>query len=132
MTSIILDTHYFYWYINQTPKKVSANLQNQINRADDVYLSAISCFEMAMLVKYKRIVFDMPYTQWYDIAIAQSGIQVLPVIADIAHLSVTLPEHHKDPHDRLIIATALYHGYQLASADSKFALYSELQGLLIR
>ncbi|WP_343123118.1 PIN domain-containing protein [Chrysiogenes arsenatis] len=42
-----------------------------------------------------------------------------------------LPEHHTDPQDRLIIATALNHNAKLLSADSKFKLYRELEGLLV-
>lgn len=131
MTSIILDTHFFYWYVNQTPKKVSKALLNRISCAERVYISAITCVEMAMLVKRKRIILDIPYEAWYEMAMAESGIEVLPITADIAHLSVKLPEHHKDPHDRLIIASALLNGCQLASVDGKFSLYKELDGLLI-
>lgn len=131
MTSIILDTHYFYWYVNQTPNKLSSGLSDKIEQAENVYISAISCLEMAMLVQRKRIILEIPYKKWYDIAVAQAQIEVLPITDKIAHLSVDLPLHHKDPHDRIIIATALYHKAHLASMDRKFALYDELSDWLI-
>jgi PIN domain nuclease of toxin-antitoxin system len=45
--------------------------------------------------------------------------------------SANLPQHHRDPADRLIIATALEHRYSLLSVDSKFELYTELADLLV-
>ncbi len=130
-TSIILDTHYFYWYVNQTPRKISEELYHKISTADNLYISAITCVEMAMLIKRQRIILSMDYLEWYKIATTHMQLKVLPVTDDIAHLSVELPEHHKDPHDRIIIATALHYGYSLASIDKKFQLYDELTDLLI-
>ena len=49
----------------------------------------------------------------------------------IAGIAVDLPEHHSDPQDRIIIATALSHDAQLMSADGKFPLYKELADRLL-
>jgi PIN domain nuclease of toxin-antitoxin system len=49
----------------------------------------------------------------------------------IASRAVDLPEHHRDPQDRIIIATALVHGALLLSSDAKFTLYEELGGQLL-
>lgn len=87
--------------------------------------------EMAWLVRHGRIKLDLSYEAWFNLVKDETNIQILPVNAEIANSSVALPEHHKDPHDRLIIATALHHNYQLASLDSKFKFYSELDELLI-
>jgi PIN domain nuclease of toxin-antitoxin system len=46
-------------------------------------------------------------------------------------LSGQLPEHHKDPLDRIIIATTLLHSAELISVDGKFPLYEELKNCLI-
>lgn len=46
--------------------------------------------------------------------------------------AVRLPEHHSDPQDRLIMATALEHNAGLLSADTKFKLYEELESILVR
>jgi PIN domain nuclease of toxin-antitoxin system len=58
-------------------------------------------------------------------------VNVLPITCDISYLAGTLPEHHKDPADRIIIATALYHNLKLMSLDSIFPAYQELVGQLI-
>lgn len=131
MTNIILDTHILYWYVNQIDQELPTHIKNQLDTADTIYTSAICCMEMAWLVKHGRIKLDLSYEAWFKLVQDETNIQILPVNAEIANSSVALPEHHKDPHDRLIIATALHHNYQLASLDSKFKSYSELDELLI-
>lgn len=128
---ILLDTHIWHWWVNQIPGKLSPALIDRIEQEDEVLVSAISCFEMAWLVRHGRIDLGMPYSEWFAEVSAGSGIRFSPVTPEIAALAVSLPEHHKDPQDRLIIATALTHDAQLISFDGCFPLYRELDGLLI-
>ena len=65
-------------------------------------------------------------------ALTGSGIDVIPIEQNIAKIAAQLPEHHKDPADRIIIATAIYHQATLLSLDTKFPLYTELNQLLIQ
>lgn len=65
-------------------------------------------------------------------ALDESGVQVLPVNREIAILAASLPEHHRDPADRLIIATAILAKAPLLSLDTAFPAYRELDGLLIQ
>lgn len=60
-----------------------------------------------------------------------SGVNLLPLTPEIAVRAVSLPEHHSDPQDRLIIATALCCGADLMSLDQKFPLYKELDGKIL-
>jgi PIN domain nuclease of toxin-antitoxin system len=55
----------------------------------------------------------------------------LPITPQIANTAAALPEHHRDPQDRLIIATALVHDADLMSADGQFPRYTELAGKLL-
>jgi len=64
-------------------------------------------------------------------ALANSGVESIPVTCEIANRAVMLPEIHRDPADRIIIATALVHDAKLASMDSAFPNYQELQNRLI-
>ena len=84
-----------------------------------------------MLEKYKKIEFSIPVDQWLHEALTGSCVQSLSVTSEIAYLSATLPEHHKDPADRIIIATAILEGTRLISLDGVFPLYTELKGRLI-
>ena len=94
-------------------------------------MSAISSFEVIYLVKLRRIELPLPTQEWLREALAPSGIESLSITAEIAAASAELPEYHKDPADRIIIATALAYNAKLASVDGLFPLYSELAGRLL-
>ena len=102
-----------------------------IDAADVAAVSAISCFEVAWLEAHARIELSGDRNSWFEKALKGSGITLLPITPEIAGRAVDLPEHHTDPQDRLIIATALTHEAQLMSSDRKFPLYKELTGRLL-
>ena len=94
---IVLDTHIWHWWINQIPGKLPTTTFDLIEETDEVGISAISCFEMAWLVRHGRIDLDMPFEQWSSEVENSTGIQILPVTARIGVQAAALPEHHKDP-----------------------------------
>ena len=128
---LLLDTHIWIWWSNQTPKRIPSEIMKQIEKADTVAISAISCFEVTWLYDHKRILLEIPVQEWITQATDAANIICLPVSCKIAGLAGELPEHHKDPQDRIIIATAICHTSQLISADSQFSEYQELKDLLI-
>jgi PIN domain nuclease of toxin-antitoxin system len=86
---------------------------------------------MAWLVGHGRIELDLSFDEWLE-QVEQAGIvRFLPVTHRIGAAAVALPEHHKDPQDRLIIATALHFKAKLLSFDARFPLYRELNGVLL-
>lgn len=128
---IILDTHVWLWWVQQESECLKPAWLERIATADSVGVSAISCFEVAWLVQHGRIELPLATDVWFDRALSGSGIDLCPVSPKIAIAAVQLPEHHRDPQDRLIIATALAHHAELISADQKFPLYRELDNRLI-
>jgi PIN domain nuclease of toxin-antitoxin system len=128
---IILDTHIWLWWVNAEQNRMKTEWLELINNASDVGVSAISCFEVAWLERHNRIVLPKPRNIWFDKALTGSDITLVPVTAEIACAAVDLSEHHSDPQDRIIIATALLLNSRLISADRKFPLYEELIGKLI-
>ena len=127
---LILDTHAIYWWVNRTPDKLVQRQIDAIETAESLAVSAMTCWEMAWLVKHGRIVLQLPVSDWLD-QIEANGVAIIPVSRAIAERAVTLPEHHKDPVDRIIIATAVEHQAQLLSVDGRFPDYQELAGLLV-
>lgn len=104
-------------------------LVSQLENADEIFVSATSCWEMAQLVKRNRIQLSMPLVHW--ITLASMNIEILPINKDIALLSERLENHHKDPADRFIIATSVLYQMPVMSLDTVFLNYQELNGLLI-
>ena len=128
---LILDTHALYWWVNRTPDKLGQQLIDAIETAESLAVSAMTCWEMAWLVKHGRIVLKLPVTDWLN-QVEAIGVAVISVSRTIAECAVSLPEHHKDPADCIIIATAIEHQAQLVSIDRQFPAYLELSGLLVQ
>lgn len=103
-----------------------------IEQADQVGVSAISLFEVSWLEQHKRIELSCSRLEWFDKALAGSRIQLISISPEVASKAVELPEHHSDPQDRIIIATALAYDAFLLSADGKFKLYTDIEKKLIR
>ncbi len=79
-----------------------------------------------------RLTLKLPLDLWIDHALRESDVACLPVERYIAVRAAGLPEHHRDPVDRLIIATAVEYRAQLASLDEWFSQYAELKEYLIQ
>lgn len=127
---LILDTHALYWWVNRTPGKLGSRQIDAIETVDSLAVSAMTCWEMAWLVKHGRIILQLPVSGWLD-QIESSGVEIIPVTRKITERAVSLTEHHKDPVDRIIIASAIEYQAQLISVDGRFPNYQELTGLLV-
>jgi PIN domain nuclease of toxin-antitoxin system len=66
---IVLDTHIWHWWVNQIPGKLPDEINILIEEADEVGVSAISCFEMAWLMKHGRIKSQLSYDDLSDLLI---------------------------------------------------------------
>ena len=127
---LILDTHALYWWVNRTPDKLDQRQIDAIETAESLAVSAMTCWEMAWLVAHDQIVLRLSVSDWLN-QIESIGVAIIPVSRAIAERAVSLPEHHKDPVDRIIIATSIEHQAQLFSVDGRFPDYQELAGLLV-
>ncbi len=128
--NLLLDTHAWIWWINQE-SKLSAETARLIEEAEAVAVSSISCWEVRMLQQRRRIELADSVESWLEQALKPAGIECFPITCAIADKSANLPQHHRDPADRMIIATALEYCFHLVSIDEKFEMYSELEGLIV-
>ena len=126
-----MDTHIWLWWVNEDTCLLREGRKNLIQSASIAAVSVISCFEIAWLDAHSRIKLPFSRADWFEKALEGSDVRLLPLTSAIASLAVDLFEHHSDPQDRIIIATALRYDAQLMSADSKFPLYKELTGKLV-
>lgn len=123
---IVLDTHALVWFVSNPAllsKKALAAIDDFIERKS-VYISSISIWEIALLVKHERIVLAMALDTWIGKIEALSLFSFVPVNNRIAYRSVNLHSpFHKDPADRIIVATALELGASVISKDEKILGY---------
>ncbi|BAY65561.1 hypothetical protein NIES22_56680 [Calothrix brevissima NIES-22] len=129
---IVLDTHIWIWFITQEFERFPAHWQDIIETALVVGISPVSCYEVALAQQRGRLELPCAAEQWFQDALEPSGIKLLPITAEIAYKAVSLSPVHKDPFDRLIIATALVYQAKLASLDGLFTQYSELDAYLMK
>jgi PIN domain nuclease of toxin-antitoxin system len=128
---IVLDTHIWLWWINNDTS-IKANQLEKIEQSTRVGVSAISLFEVSWLDCHHKIQLSCERKEWFEKSLAGSNIELLPITPEIASLAADLPEHHRDPQDRIIIATAIVNNADLISSDGKFKLYEELGEHLVQ
>src|SRR5262245_58526064 len=89
----------------------------------EVLLSAATIWELSIKVGQGKLTLSLPYRPWMEKAIADLKLTILPITVEYAERQATLPPHHKDPFDRLLIAQALVEGIPVVSADAAFDPY---------
>jgi len=114
---ILLDTHVLVWLLSDEQQlgKQTRQLINDAWPNDEAAVSAISFWEVAMLQDKGRLVLTPDLMAWRT-GLLDDGLIELPVTGQIGILAVSLEDFHKDPADRLIVATAL-NGHQLVTVD---------------
>jgi PIN domain nuclease of toxin-antitoxin system len=128
---IVLDTHIWIWWVHGASQLSAEQAQVlQEHEASGIGVSAISCWEVAKLVEYKRLTLPCPVAEWLDQALAYPGVRLLELSPQIAVESTQLPgEFHRDPADQIIVATARVLGCPLVSSDEKILAYPHVQSL---
>ncbi len=122
---ILLDTHTWVWSHSAT-KRLSRNVTKLIQRTptDQRAIASISIWEFAMMVSQGRITLKIEPRRWIENALTKSGLRVFDLTPEIALESCNLPgDFHKDPADRIIVATARTHNLTLLSKDKKILDY---------
>jgi len=124
---IVLDTHAWVWWATSS-QSLSKNAAKAIHGARTVYVSAISCWEVAMLVAKGRLVFDRDVELWLNLALKLPGVELAPLSPRIAVRSARLGEGFLgDPADCVIVAPALEHGCPVVSKDERIRRYPRVR-----
>jgi PIN domain nuclease of toxin-antitoxin system len=117
---ILLDTQLFLWYLSHSSEMTKAR-RARIDQADEVYISAASIWEAIIKIGLRRLDANP-----LDLVagIQGSGFRELPVTAQHTLALHTLPDLHRDPFDRLLIAQALSEPLCLFTSDRMLPSYS--------
>lgn len=128
MKGLLLDTHTWIWMMEGTPS-LTPKYRKIINEAalnGQLFIAAISLWEVAMLTMKQRIILEKPVLIWMQEALALPGIELKELSPEIAMDSCQLPDgFHGDPADRLIIATARIHSLTLLTHDERIINYAK-------
>ncbi|WP_404415958.1 type II toxin-antitoxin system VapC family toxin [Vreelandella aquamarina] len=129
---IVLDTHAVLWWVNGDAKlspDALAAIENEF-RLDDgnILISAISAWEIALLVEKGRATLSMGIDDWLDTVEEIDRVRIVPIDTATVVESTRLPgEFHKDPADRMIVALARHFNADLVTADEKINNYRHVK-----
>ncbi|MDF3835677.1 type II toxin-antitoxin system VapC family toxin [Cupriavidus basilensis] len=127
---IVLDTHALVWWVSGDPllsRKAKASIEKELD-GGQILISSISAWEVAALVARERLVLSMDATSWFATVGQLEAVRIVPVDAEIAIKSVELPGvFHKDPADRMIVATARKFAVPLVTKDEKIRAYPHVK-----
>lgn len=119
----LLDAHAFLWFIAGN-SKLSNTARSVIEEQTQTrLLSVASLWEIAIKLSLGRLTLAADFNQIIPLQLNANGIGLLGI--EVAHLDalVTLPFHHRDPFDRLLIAQAMVGRIPIVSADAAFDAY---------
>ena len=120
---LLLDTHAFLWWIGDDPR-LPAKARRLISRGrNEVFLSAASAWELAIKTALGRLRLAENLEEFVTRHIAVNGFHVLPVHLRHALHVATLPDHHADPFDRILVAQARVEKLVLVSGDERIGRY---------
>lgn len=126
---IVIDTHIWIWWVHgHSSLEPWMRTALTSHESDAIGVSAISVWEIARLEADGRLNLGRPIAEWFAIALAYPGVQLIDLTPEIAIDANNLPgAFHKDPADRIIVATARTLGCDLLTADQKILHYPHVQ-----
>ncbi len=122
--NILLDTHVALWAITDSPRLRAPARDLIASSSNQVWISAATIWEIS--IKHTLARGDMPVSGSEALRYFNaSGFRMLPVEAEHAVAVETLPAHHQDPFDRILVAQALTEPMRLITHDATVARYSD-------
>ncbi len=115
--TLLLDTHTLIWFLENDPRLPTA-IRTQIETTPNVFVSIASLWEIAIKANIGKLTLAFPFDTIYS-SLTTADITQLPISFDDLQIYLSLPLHHRDPFDRILIAQCLNHSLFLVSQDNK-------------
>jgi PIN domain nuclease of toxin-antitoxin system len=120
---LLLDTHTLLWFALTDPQLSGTATSLIIDPDNEKLVSPASYWEIAIKISIKKYALSKPYEIFIDEAIDKNGFGYLHIEPKHTAALTTLPFHHKDPFDRLLIAQAIIEGIPIISGDTVLDSY---------
>jgi PIN domain nuclease of toxin-antitoxin system len=125
--AILLDTHALLWW-QAGSQRLSAVASRRLAAASSILVSAISCWEVGMLVRRGRVRLDRPTAAWVRDLLASDRVVLAELTPSVAVTAAELEGFHGDPADRLLYATARRQAVPLVTKDRLIRRYAKADG----
>lgn len=130
MPSYLLDTHEWIWFLRGDTARLNQSTVDEFlswQEQEILYVSAASVWEIAVSVSKGRLTLGVSIEDWVERSTNDGGLKLLPLTPTILIESTRLPDSpHKDPGDRMIMATALEYDLTLVTRDDKILAYAAM------
>ena len=120
---VLLDTHTFLWWISDDPQLSHKARQIIAHGENILFLSAASGWEIAIKTRLGKLKLPVDINSFLFEQLSINAISTLPVQMNHALHVYTLPDFHRDPFDRILIAQAQVEGLPILTPDRQFAGY---------
>lgn len=120
----LLDTHTFLWWISDSPKLSTLAREVLSDSKNILYFSAVSGWEIAIKAKLGRLQLPNDIEHFILEQLAMNNISILPIQLHHALHVYGLPQHHRDPFDRLLVAQSQAEALPLITVDPQIAQYA--------
>lgn len=117
----LLDTHTLLWFLENDPQ-LPTTTRLRIEETPNIFVSIISLWEIAIKTNLGKLTLQIPFTDLQTELTAQNLTQLPITFTDLTTYQ-SLPLHHRDPFDRLLIAQAINYSLTLISRDNAFSAY---------
>lgn len=121
---LLLDTHAFLWFLLDDPRLSAAAGDAIADPRNLVEISPASYWEIAIKIRLRKYVLPEPYQIFMEREITENDFRILPIEPKHTALLTTMPLHHGDPFDRLMVAQAIVEGSPLVGGDAALDSYS--------
>ena len=122
MAAFLLDTCALVWLANGNGR-MPVRVRRELAEADELYVSSVSAREISRKLQKGTLSLDDDVRTVWTNLVESYRLKVLPVTPEIAIASTELPDIHKDPADRFIIATAKVGNLKVVTSDGRFSEY---------
>lgn len=121
---LLVDTHVFLWW-NEASSKLSRTAHRLLaDRANDLYLSVVSAWEIVLKVQTGKLELPTPAPNYIPARLNHYGIAALGVTLEHVLASSALPWYHRDPFDRMLVAQAQVEELTIVTHDSQVRKYA--------
>jgi PIN domain nuclease of toxin-antitoxin system len=121
--NLLLDTHALLWFLGGDPRLSGHAREAVEDRANSRWFSAAGVWEIAIKASLGKLTLSVPFQDLIPGQLDPNAIELLPIRPEHAATLISLPFHHRDPFDRMLVAQAQVEGAALVSADPALDAY---------